>query len=171
MKPVKIFVTGPPASGKTFYSNQIHDYYNLPRVHIKELVDKAFFMAKKAGEEDEGGGGDEPNPLVTSIKETVDRLRTEGAEAKVEQLKKEAEEAGKELEEDPEVDPESLAIRLPNQGILYDLLRERLNENDCRNRGYILDGFPRTFEDCQWIFLKKQTKYDPETGEIIEEEE
>lgn len=76
-----------------------------------------------------------------------------------------------ELEDEPEVDPESLPIRLPNQGILYDLLKERLNENDCRNRGYILDGFPRTYEDCQWIFLKKMIKYDPETGDVIEEEE
>jgi len=50
-------------------------------------------------------------------------------------------------------------------------LKERLNENDCRNRGYILDGFPRTFEDCQWIFLKKVIKIDPETGDPIDEDE
>ena len=85
-----------------------------------------------------------------------DARRTAAAEAEVERIKAEAEAAGVELEDEPEVDPESLPIRLPEQGVLYDLLKERLNENDCRNRGYILDGFPRTFEDCQWIFLKKQ---------------
>mmetsp|Transcript_16040 Transcript_16040/g.27045 ORF Transcript_16040/g.27045 Transcript_16040/m.27045 type:complete len:114 (+) Transcript_16040:1548-1889(+) len=47
----------------------------------------------------------------------------------------------------------------------------RLGENDCRNRGYILDGFPRTYRDCQNVFLIKQKKFDPETGEEIEEEE
>lgn len=155
LEPVKIFVTGPPASGKTFYTEKINNYYNLPRVHVKELVDKAFEMAKKAGDEEEGGGGEDANPLSGAIKEVVDRMRTEAAEAEVERIKKEAEDKGVELEEEPEVDPESLPIRLPSQGIIYDLLKERLNENDCRNRGYILDGFPRNYEDCQWIFLKK----------------
>lgn len=155
MEPVKIFVTGPPASGKSFYTEKINNYYNLPRVHVKELVDKAFEMAKKAGDEEEGGGGEDANPLSGAIKEVVDRMRTEAAEAEVERIKKEAEDRGVELEEEPEVDPESLPIRLPSQGIIYDLLKERLNENDCRNRGYILDGFPRNYEDCQWIFLKK----------------
>lgn len=121
LKPVKIFVTGPPASGKTFYSEKIHDYYNLPRVHVKELVDKAFALAKKAGEAEEGGD-DEGNALGTAIKETVDKMRTEAAEAEVERIKKEAEDKGVELEEEPEVDPESLPIRLPSQGILYNLL-------------------------------------------------
>jgi hypothetical protein len=46
-----------------------------------------------------------------------------------------------------------------------------LNENDCRNRGYVIDGYPRNFKDCQNILLKKDKKIDPETGEEIEEEE
>lgn len=114
LTPVKIFVTGPPASGKSFYSEKIHEYYNLPRVHIDELVQKAFEMAKKAGEEEEGGGGEEANPLGASIKEVVDRMRTEAAEAEIERIKAEAEAKGIELEDEPEVDPESLPIRLPN---------------------------------------------------------
>ena len=35
LNPVKIFVTGPPASGKTFYADKIVDYYNVPRIHVK----------------------------------------------------------------------------------------------------------------------------------------
>lgn len=34
LHPVKIFITGPPASGKTFYTNILAQYYNIPRVHI-----------------------------------------------------------------------------------------------------------------------------------------
>jgi len=51
------------------------------------------------------------------------------------------------------------------------LLKLRLNENDCRNRGYVIDGYPRNFKDCQYILLKKDKKIDPETGEEVEEEE
>ena len=35
LNPVKIFITGPPASGKTFYAQKIVDYYNIPRIHVK----------------------------------------------------------------------------------------------------------------------------------------
>ena len=46
-----------------------------------------------------------------------------------------------------------MEIRLPDD-ILYRLLKIRLNENACKNRGYILDGYPRTYVDAQNIFLK-----------------
>jgi len=58
------------------------------------------------------------------------------------------------MEDEPEPDRESLAIRLDTP-ILYTLLKQRLNENDCKNRGYILDGFPKSYKDCQEIFLKQ----------------
>lgn len=35
LNPVKIFVTGPPASGKTWHSDILASYYNIPRVDVK----------------------------------------------------------------------------------------------------------------------------------------
>lgn len=35
LNPVKIFVTGPPASGKTYYSDELAKYYNIPKVNVK----------------------------------------------------------------------------------------------------------------------------------------
>lgn len=40
-----------------------------------------------------------------------------------------------------------------------------MQENDCRNRGYILDGYPRNYDDCQNVFLKLITKPDPDDPE------
>lgn len=60
-------------------------------------------------------------------------------------------------------------MRLPND-ILYKLLRNELNENVCRNRGYILCGFPRTFKDAQNVFLIRPKKFDDEGNEIEEDE-
>ena len=34
LNPVKIFVTGPPASGKTYYSDCLAKYYNIPKVNV-----------------------------------------------------------------------------------------------------------------------------------------
>jgi len=127
-------VSGPPASGKTFYSNKINEYYNIPRVHVQELTDKAFKMAS-VEEPDEG--------LATDIKTKLDELR----DAEVERI--EAERADKDYgdEEPPEIDRNSLKIRVPDE-FIYSLLKLRLNENDCRNRGYVLDGYPRNYKDA-----------------------
>jgi len=67
-------------------------------------------------------------------------------------------------EEWPEIDRATLPIRVPDD-ILYRLLKEALARNDCRNRGYVLDGFPRTNKDAKYIFLKRKIVYN-EDGEI-----
>jgi adenylate kinase family enzyme len=157
LNPVKIFFTGPPASGKSFYSEKISSYYNLPHVHVKQLSDQALEMSKT--EEEEG--------LAFEIKTKLEELK-DAAAAKIEEERAEIELP--DGEEWPEIDKDALGVRVPDD-IIYNLLKMRLNQNDCRNRGYVLDGLPRSFKDCQNIFLVKPKKIDPETGEEIEEEE
>lgn len=38
LHPVKIFITGPPASGKSYYAAKLATYYNIPHVNVKHLV-------------------------------------------------------------------------------------------------------------------------------------
>lgn len=45
-----------------------------------------------------------------------------------------------------------------------------MTENSCRNRGYILDGYPRTFKDACEVFLQRIKKFDEEGNEIEEDE-
>jgi len=68
LNPVKIYITGPPASGKTFYAKKLGEYYNIPYVDVKKVVDKAFALAKI---EEEGEG----NELANEIKAKVEELR------------------------------------------------------------------------------------------------
>ena len=42
LNPVKIFVTGPPASGKSFYAQKLAHYYNIPHLTVKQLSDEAL---------------------------------------------------------------------------------------------------------------------------------
>lgn len=54
--------------------------------------------------------------------------------------------------------------------ILVKLLKLALSENACRNRGYILDGYPREYRVACEVFLKKIKKFDEEGNEIEEDE-
>jgi adenylate kinase len=50
-------------------------------------------------------------------------------------------------------------------------MKMKLSENACRNRGYILDGYPRNFRDAQYVFLKRVFKETVnEDGEVEVEE-
>lgn len=115
------------------------------------------------GEEE---GGDEDDEFLTNLKETIGTLREEEV-ARIEEKRGDPPE---DMEDGwPEIDPKSVSIRIPNN-ILYKLLQDKLKENACRNRGYILDGFPRTYDDAQYAFLQKVVKYD-EDGEPMDEED
>lgn len=133
LHPVKIFITGPPASGKSYYSERIAHYYNIPRVHAKELVNRAFALTKF-----EEGQGTE---LGEEIKAKVEELK----DAIVAKIEEERQALGDDAGEPEEIDREKLQVRLPDE-LLFKVLKIRLTENDCRNRGYILDGFPRNFK-------------------------
>lgn len=109
-------------------------------MNVKQLVDKAMEMSKIEETEDE---------LVNEIKAKVEELR----DAEVAKIEAERELIDPQPEDGfPEIDRESLTIRLPDE-ILYKLLKLKLTENDCRNRGYILDGYPRTYKDACEVFL------------------
>lgn len=157
LHPVKIFITGPPASGKTYYSERIANYYNIPRVHAKELVQRAFALSKF----EEGQGTELGEEIRAKIEELKDAI--------VAQIEEARQALGDDAGEPEEIDREKLSVRLPDE-ILFKILRIRLTENDCRNRGYILDGFPRNYKQAQEVFLYRPKKLDENGEEIVEDE-
>jgi len=38
LRPVKILITGPPCSGKTFFGQQLGEHYNVPHIHMEKLL-------------------------------------------------------------------------------------------------------------------------------------
>lgn len=55
---------------------------------------------------------------------------------------------------DPELDRSTLKPRLPEE-YLYKIVRLHMDTAACKNKGYILDGYPRTFADAKAIFLEQ----------------
>jgi len=39
LRPIKIFITGPPCSGKSFFGKQMAEHYNVPHIHMEKLID------------------------------------------------------------------------------------------------------------------------------------
>lgn len=55
---------------------------------------------------------------------------------------------------DPELDRATIKVSLPDE-ILYKIVRLQMNSAACKNKGFILDGYPRTMQDAKNIFLEK----------------
>lgn len=59
---------------------------------------------------------------------------------------------------EPVLDPEKLVPRVP-EPFLYKIYQWRLSQNDCKYRGYVLDGFPRGYDNAIGIFAKDSEQY------------
>lgn len=72
------------------------------------------------------------------------------------------------LPEEQEVDQTKILPRLPDE-FIYKIFQKRLGQNDCINRGYVLDGYPKTYDNAKGLFLMvDQTKEDAgEEGALI----
>ena len=67
--------------------------------------------------------------------------------------------------------------KIPSE-MMSEAFRWRLSQNDCQNRGYILDGYPVCYKTSLEVFFvtpeqpaPKEKKVDPEGNPIEEEEE
>ncbi len=132
LKPIRIFITGPPLAGKTYFGDKLCEEYNIPHIKIKDLIIEAEHFTD--AEEDE---------LAQDIHRLITEFRTHDK-----------------------------ISRYPDE-ILCNIVRRRLNQNDCQHRGFVLDGFPRTYENAKEIFMwapAKKEKSKPE-GEGEGEEE
>jgi predicted AAA+ superfamily ATPase len=38
LRPMKCFITGPPCSGKSHYAEKLAHHYNVPHIHMKQLL-------------------------------------------------------------------------------------------------------------------------------------
>ena len=135
LQPIKIFVTGPPASGKTHYAARLAELYNIPLIQVSDVATAIQALDSELGE----------------------AVRTRLEELKDEMIK----EAESKKKKNQEIDYSKIKPRVPDD-LLAEAFRWRLGKNHCRNRGFILDGWPRNYADAQRMFM---TKAQPAEGE------
>jgi adenylate kinase family enzyme len=85
----------------------------------------------------------------------------------VENLELERSKAKKKIKNEPPIDRNNLNPRLPDE-IVHKLFKLRLNENICKNRGYILDGYPRNYNDAKGVFMDiDETKQEDDLSRFV----
>ena len=55
---------------------------------------------------------------------------------------------------DPELDRATIKVRLPDD-IMFKLFQMRTESSACRNKGFILDGYPKSYKDAETLFMLK----------------
>lgn len=144
----KVIVLGPPGSGKTEVSKRISNKYNIPHIKITDVVEYGKNLKNELGEEVLKEIEEEKNKVILQLQEE-------------EQKKEEP----KEVDQD-RID--SIKEYLPIK-TLCKVFKVMLVENKYLNRGYVLDGFPKSYIEAKEFYtsIDEEKPEDDETREVI----
>ena len=142
LRSVKVFVTGPPVSGKSHYSRKLSEYYSVPHLHVGSLIQE----------------------ILQSPTELGERIRKKLVDLKQHMI----DEAESKKKKNQEIDYSKFNPRVP-EDLVAEIVRWKLNSNICRNRGYILDGWPKKYDDAKRLFTLEDESLDTDIcpGSII----
>ncbi|XP_041830985.1 adenylate kinase 7-like isoform X2 [Melanotaenia boesemani] len=121
--PIRICLVGPPAVGKTTVAEKLCQHYQIHHITIKGIIEEKITQL---------------NGLISGADpECVNEEAAAAAQKQLESINK------------------SLEI---NQGRLteeqvFDILQNKLYSKPCRNQGFVLDGFPKTYSQAQIHFF------------------
>ncbi|XP_037687843.1 adenylate kinase 7 isoform X2 [Choloepus didactylus] len=140
VKPIKICILGPPAVGKSSIAEELCKHYKLHHIKIKDVISEAIaklesvITPKEIGEGEEEGEEEEEEENVEDAQELLD-----GVKESMEQN----------------------AGRLEDQYINR-FMKEKLKSMPCRNQGYILDGYPKTYDQAKDLFSQEEDEEEEE---------
>lgn len=132
LTPLRVSVIGAPGAGKTHYSKLLAAKYYLPHVQIGPLITEAL------AQEDE---------IAVEAQAFLEEQASAGGKTgkgKKKAAPKKGKSKGK-ADDRPRLSPK----------ILAKIVRRKLLSASCRNKGYVLDGFPHTAQEASALFELK----------------
>jgi len=146
LKPIKIIITGPPCGGKTTLCKFISNKYKLNYYQVSQFCEWAKNLNNDLGKE--------TKMHLQEIEENILKALDDYDHRK------------NKRKTDPPLDTSQL--KKFSSEFMGKILKERLNIGECSTKGYILDNYPKTYEDCVNMFCI--TPYDKEKkdGYIID---
>lgn len=144
LKPVRVLVTGAPGGGKSFYASRLASQYYIPHVRLADVVNEALAAQDPLAERLAAALAESSAALKTN-KKTKEKTKAKvGAAPTSAAAKKKGKDAAAAAPTGP-VDLtqfESEAPRLPAY-LLSKAVKAYLRRPLPRNKGFVLDGFPR----------------------------
>ncbi|XP_042565691.1 adenylate kinase 7 isoform X1 [Clupea harengus] len=120
--PIRICVLGPPAVGKSTIAQKICRHYKLHHVRLRDTISETIAHLESLIHVD--------NP----DEESADMAS--GAQEQLDTLKDNMEQNGG---------------RLDDQYVIK-IIRDKLKSKPCQNQGFVLDGFPKTYDQAKELF-------------------
>ena len=138
LKPIKIVITGPPCGGKTTLAQMISNKYKIKYYQMNQFCDWAKNLNNALGEE--------AKTHLQEIEETIIKALDDYDHRK------------NKKKSDPPLDTSQL--KKFSSEFMGKILKEKLGMGECMTKGYILDNYPKTYEDGVNTFCT--TPYDKE---------
>ncbi|XP_066043085.1 adenylate kinase 7 [Chamaea fasciata] len=150
--PLKVCIHGPPASGKSTIAKKLCKHYKLHYVRTTDAI------AEKIAD------------LEQIVAKELERVEVE-----VEREEDVQEEEGENIEAAKELLEAIKESMKKHKGSLTDeylikIMKDKLMSMPCRNQGYVLDGFPETYEQAMELFKEEEEEAKgkmPQFNEII----
>ena len=136
IKPIKIIITGPPSGGKSYIAEKIAKQFKITHLTMVNIYQWAKNLKNKLGEET--------------------RQKMKENEEKVQIAEDEYEHRKNKKKTDPPFNPSP--YRKFSSEFVGKLLKEKLGTGECAGKGYVLDNYPKTYQDCLNTFGKAHKK-------------
>ncbi|XP_025906228.1 adenylate kinase 7 [Nothoprocta perdicaria] len=130
--PLKIYIHGPPGVGKSSIAENLCRHYKLHHIKIKDVISETIanlekIVAPKEEADDIGEEGEDDDDESENIEEARELL---------DEIKKSMEQNGNQIQ---------------GQYVIK-FTKDKLKTMPCRNQGYVLDGFPETYDQAKELF-------------------
>ncbi|XP_072756801.1 adenylate kinase 7 isoform X2 [Anoplolepis gracilipes] len=170
LRPVKIIVLGPPASGKTRVARYLADHYDIHYIHVKTLISDTIEKLINDIEAAKSNGRQ-----IDDLRDTVEDDDKDNKEDQEEKVEKQDEKEVVSVAKLQEQLDEIRSNMATNNGRLDDvvlnkLFLNRLKSKDCLNQGYVMDGYPKTIEQTRKLFLIDKEDLEEEEKQYENEE-
>ncbi|XP_065611752.1 adenylate kinase 7 [Cyrtonyx montezumae] len=142
--PLRVYIHGPPGVGKSTIAEEICKHYKLHHIKIKDVISESIAELEK---------------IVAPKEVESDSMEQDGEDDEEEGAN--AEEAN-ELLAGIKESMEQNAGRLDDHYVIK-LFKDKLKSMPCRNQGYVLDGFPKTYDQARDLFNLEEEEI---TGKI-----
>ncbi|CAH3043480.1 unnamed protein product [Pocillopora meandrina] len=126
--PLRACIIGPPASGKTLVIKQLCEHYKLHHIKIQDVIDEAVDKLQRSAARAEAEGGDEDDLKAQEDQEFLETLQDS---------------------------KDRNSARYEDQYIIR-FYKDKLHSMPCQNQGFILDGYPKTYEQAKELFAAEE---------------